>query len=315
LRRSALIALLVAVVIAVAASSSQATAPGKNGRIVFKRYLKPNKLLGVIFTINPDGTGARQLTHPPSRAADDAPDWSHDGTRIAFRRERGADGAIYTVRPDGSRLTRVSGACCDENYAPAFSPDGRTVAFARVDAGKWTIVSVARDGGNKRVLVSTGSRASLDHPHLSPDGKRLAFVQGNLGRTPPKDGRAVFVMNVDGSGLSRVTPWHLHGGGNVDWSPDGHWILFRSNEELDKQSQIYLIHPDGTALKRLTHFKPGMSAFSLGSFSLDGKWIVLAAGVLGANPDLYVMRSNGSDIHPITRTKLWEFWPDWGPAR
>ena len=115
MRRSALIALLVAVVVAVAASSSQATAPGKNGRIVFKRYLKPNKVLGVIFTINPDGTGARQVTHPPSRAADDAPDWSPDGTRIAFRRERGADGAIYTVGPDGSRLTRVSGACCDEN--------------------------------------------------------------------------------------------------------------------------------------------------------------------------------------------------------
>ena len=58
-----------------------------------------------------------------------------------------------------------------------------------------------------------------------------------------------------------------------------------------------------------------MTAFSLGSFSPDGKLIVLAAGAVGAHPDLYVMRSNGSGIHPITRTKLWEFWPDWGPAR
>jgi TolB protein len=314
LRRSALtIALLLAVVTAVAANNSQATAPGNNGRIVFRGYLNPDKVLQVLFTINPDGTGERQVTHPPSGATDDAPDWSPDGTRIAFRRERGADAAIYTMRPNGSGLTRVSGVCCDENYAPTFSSDGRTVAFARFDVGKWTIASVARDGGGKRVLVSTGSRAALDHPMFSPNGKRLAFVQGNLGRTPPKHGRAVFVMNVDGSGLSRVTPWRLHGGGNVDWSPDGHWILFRSNEELDRQSQIYLIHPDGTGLKQLTHFKLEMTAFSLGSFSPDGKWIVLAAGAVGASPDLYLMRSNGSGIHAITRTKLSEFWPDWGP--
>jgi Tol biopolymer transport system component len=181
LRRSALtIALLVAMLTAVAANSSQATAPGKNGRIVFRGYLKPNKVLEVIFTINPDGTGVRRVTHPPSQATDDAPDWSPDGTRIAFGRERGADAAIYTVRPNDSGLTRVSGACCDENYAPTFSPDGHTVAFATFHAGKWTIVSVARDGGDKRVLVSTGSRAALDHPQFSPDAKRLAFVQGNV---------------------------------------------------------------------------------------------------------------------------------------
>jgi Tol biopolymer transport system component len=313
LRRPALtIALLVFVGAAVAAGSSQATAPGRNGRVVFRRS---GDAVQAIFTIDPDGAGERQVTHPPSRAIDDAPDWSPDGSRIVFRRERGADAAIYTVRPDGSGLTRISGACCAHNYAPAFSPDGRTVAFATFDAGKWTIAGVAPDGGDRRVLVSRGARAALDHPHFSPDGKRLAFVQGNLGRTAPKDGRAVFVVDVDGSSVARVTPWQLRGGGNVDWSPDGRWILFRSNEELDRQSQIYLIHPDGTGLLQLTHFKPAMTVFSLGSFSPDGKWIVFAAGAVGAAPELYLMRSNGSGIHAITHTKLGEFWPDWGPAR
>jgi Tol biopolymer transport system component len=295
-----------------ATTGSHATAPGRNGRIVFRRS---TRVLQVIVTINLDGTDARQVTHPPSRAIDDAPDWSPDGTRVVFRRERGADAAIYTVQPDGSGLTRISGPCCAHDYAPTFSPDGRTVAFAAFSRGKWTIVSVARGGGGKRVLVARGSRAALDHPHFSPDGKRLAFVQGNLGHTQPKDGRAVFVMNVDGSGLSRVTPWQLHGGGNVDWSPDGHWILFRSNEELDKQSQIYLVHPDGTGLEQLTHFNPERTVSSLGSFSPDGKWIVFAAGAVGGSPDLYLMRSNGSGIEAITRTKVGEIWPDWGPAR
>ena len=49
------------------------------------------------------------------------------------------------------------------------------------------------------------------------------------------------------------------------------------------------------------------------SFSPDGKLIVFAKSGLGGEPDLFVMRANGTGIRPITRTALWDSAPDWGP--
>jgi TolB protein len=203
---------------------------------------------------------------------------------------------------------------CEENFGPSFSPDGQTIAYASKDAGQRTIVIVARDGGDSRVLLSTTSPAELWTTQFSPDGNRLAFVQRNRGRTAPKDGHAIFVVNIDGSGLSRVTPWRLHAADKADWSPDGKWLLFRSNAESNMQSQIYVIHPDGTGLKQLTHFEQGTIVTS-SSFSPDGEWIVYGANGMGGNADLYVMRGDGTGVRPLTRTKLWDSAPDWGPAR
>jgi len=300
---------------AVSTTSSRATFPGKNGPIVFRRYLGANQTRGVIFTIGVDGRHERRVTRP-SGANDEAPDWSPDASLIAFRRERGPDGAIYTVRPDGSELSRVSPACsghCQENYTPAFSPDGRRLAYASLDGRKWSVVVVSLDDGSRAFVVRAPSGVVLDGPQFSPDGQHLIFVQYNRHKAP-RGRRAVFEVRLDGSGKRRVTPWSLVGGDSPDWSPDGKWILFRSNEDLDRQSQIYVIHPNGRGLKKLTHFKAG-TAVTSSSFSPDGRWIVFGASGIGGQADLYLMRRNGKGIRPLTRTRLWDSAPDWGSAR
>jgi dipeptidyl aminopeptidase/acylaminoacyl peptidase len=67
------------------------------------------------------------------------------------------------------------------------------------------------------------------------------------------------------------------GGDAPNWSPDGKLILFRSNVESDtKQSQVYVVRPNGTGMKQLTHFKHSTIVTS-SSFSPDGKWITLGA--------------------------------------
>jgi len=74
-------------IVATAATAALATAPGKNGRIVFRRYLDVQKTTSAIFTIRPNGTKAQQVTHPAAGVDDRRPDWAPNGARIAFERK------------------------------------------------------------------------------------------------------------------------------------------------------------------------------------------------------------------------------------
>jgi TolB protein len=319
---------------AVAAASSLATAPGKNGRIAFRRYLDKNQTWGAIFTINPDGTGAKQVTHPTKGTVDDQPDWSPSGSLLVFGSNRdkathpksnGIFSSIYTVHADGSGLTRLGPDCpatpqprdCPYDNLPSFSPGGKYITFT---SGQGTIVVTDRNGQNRHVVVDATTADSqhtgytVSDSQFSPDGKRLLFVRENRGALKPKNGQAIFVAKADGTGTRRVTPWSLGAGDNPDWSPDGKWILFRSNTNSDKQSQIYVMHPDGSGLKQLTEFKQG-SIVTSSSFSPDGKWIVFGSTGVAGQADLFVMRADGTSTRQVTRTKLWDSAPDWGSAR
>ena len=92
LRRFTAIAAIATVVstMLLTAVPARATFPGKNGRIAFRRYLNDAHTRAAIFTINPDGTGLLQLTHPRRGVAHEVPDWSPDGKWIAYERDWGA---------------------------------------------------------------------------------------------------------------------------------------------------------------------------------------------------------------------------------
>jgi Tol biopolymer transport system component len=67
-------------------------------------------------------------------------------------------------------------------------------------------------------------------------------------------GQALYIVNSDGSGrLHQITPWRLDGGGAA-WSSDGRWIVFRSYRNCCQPgaSQVWVVHPDGSGLRRLT---------------------------------------------------------------
>ena len=75
-------------------------------------------------------------------------------------------------------------------------------------------------------------------------------------------------------------------------------------------TELSLIHPDGSGLRHLK--TPEDDVLSSG-FSPDGEWITFGAPGVGGTYDIWAMRVNGSDRHPITRTKSWDSAPDWGP--
>jgi TolB protein len=327
-----LAALLLVSALAVAAPAS-ATTPGKNGRIAFKGYLDADNSTGAIFTIRPDGSRARQITFPDVGTVDDQPDWSPDGSLIAFRRcVPDTVCASYTVRPNGTHLRRLSAPCqppdidkCVEETEVAFLPDGRRVVFTRsfgrvreFPNGEGFIEHsdiVIRDlSGRHEHVVLRGRPFAGENVNMvvSPDGTRIAFQRHNSPLAEPAGGIAVFVMRINGTHLRRITPWALRAGDHPDWSPDGRWILVRSNEDGDfLNSQLYVVHPDGSGLRQITHVSADTMLLSA-SFSPNGARIVFSQSGDSGQPDIFTMRVDGSDVHQVTQTPLWESAPDWG---
>ena len=326
-RRKAFISIaLVAACAGSATALSHATAPARNGRIAFQRYRLIDKpLWPEIFVANVDGTDVRKVTHAPRGSQDGDPDWAPDGSRIAFER-CSATGpcAILSVRPSGGAPRRLSPFCprgskppkCVADESPAYSPDGRHIAYFRFRSGTslGLMVGDTRLRHVRRIGLGT-------EPGWSPDGKRLVFVRINdpgTGRKPV-NGRALFLVNADGRGLHRLTPWRLHAGDDPDWSPDGTRILFRSvlDPDPDFRGNLFTIRPDGTGLRQLTHFH-GEAKVLNGSYSPDGESIVFSTAVGAANPtgadlpDVFVMGADGADIRPVTRARNWDGSPDWG---
>jgi TolB protein len=312
-----------------------ASVPGKNGRIAFRRYLNDAHTRGAIFTINADGSGEVGVTHPPKGSFDDQPDWSPSGSLLVFARcATDSVCSIYTVRPDGSGLKRLSPACpagaipprCEDDNNMAFTPDGKHVTFTRswgtikkVPGGDQIqhsdIVIVDLAGGHRRTLLASDPfAADLNYAAFSPDGKRLVYEHSNSPLSKPPGRKALFVASASGKADHRITPWSLDAGDNPDWSPDGQWIVFRSHVSDDRNSNIYLVHPDGSGLRQLTHFKRDANVRSA-CFSPDGQSIVLGTdNSKGGNPDVYVMKTDGTDLHAITHNPLWDSAADWGTS-
>lgn len=231
-------------------------------RIAFSARTDVHPEIG-IWLMDIDGSHPQKVTDDRIFRGCLGPSWSPDGSRLVFSafsdvlsKAPGCDGMgsmcwfdLYIVDLGsrgiatdlGSReivrLTRdpMTG------YYPAWSPDGRRVAFVRDDpltsihtGGLW-VVDV--DGTNLRQLTAAGRAA--EKPSWSPDGSRILYYRIDQGE--------LSVIDADGAG----SPVNLFNdgrwGGWPAWSPDGSKIayLYRSN--------IWLMDAESTISVQLTH--------------------------------------------------------------
>jgi TolB protein len=304
---------------------AQATVRGKNGRIAFRRYLNKAETRGAIFTIKPDGTGERQITHPRRGFVTDEPDWSPNGRWIVYHHEAEGEfpSRLFKIRPDGSNRKHLSGTCerpCGDSF-PAWSPKGKRIALQRESCGTGmnnliAIYVMRADGTHPRRVTHKNATCASSHrfsdhtPQWSPSGNRLTFE-----RFDNKRGKqAIFTIRLDSSGLRRLTPWRIDASA-PDWSPNGRWIVFRTQEQSETRGNIALVHPDGTGFHRITHSR-GKHKWLSSSFSPNGKKIqagrVPGRGKAG-NADVYVMNLDGTGLRNVTKSGAWESASDWGP--
>jgi TolB protein len=309
---------------------ADATPPGQNGRIAYRRFYNVHQNRGAIFSIRANGTGELQITHPGRKVSDTTPDVSPSGRWMLYARtwhrrhtaSGDAIGAVFRIRMDGKHRENLTGnSCrptddCVREGDPNWSPGGGRIAFNRTfhsQARPWEVdLFIMRADGTHRRQVTAGGPGFEDYdPEWSPDGTRLVFYRSD----PNRRLDALYTVNSDGSDLRRLTRWHLNVGYGVDWSPDGRWILFSAGPEGQRYN-LRMIHPNGTGLHTITR---ATNADWLGScFSPDGTRIVAGRtsgrGAAG-NADVYVLHLDGSNKWNITRTEEWDSAPDWGSRK
>ena len=125
---------------------------------------------------------------------------------------------------------------------PVWSPDGRKIAFVRLNT-RLGVYVVNADGSGMRNLTPKPMGAAYAAPAWSPDGRKIAFASERDGNSE------IYLMNADGSGQRRLTR-NLAYDGDPAWSPDGQKITFVSNR--DGRYEVYVMNADGSGQRSLT---------------------------------------------------------------
>jgi Tol biopolymer transport system component len=262
------VAVACAVVVLALSEKAEATFPGKNGRIAYAGWNRGKDF--EIYTINPDGSGKRQLTHNNTDDLD--PAYSPDGKRIAYTPIEGDD-AIYSVKASGGDKTLVA----HNGGASSYSPDGKRIAYEcigtppRIDTDICTISvrpvhklpkfipqkpvgDTLHDVLHDKIHVTNNDTDDFN-PDYSPDGRRIVYegLEGSL----------ITDQNVDDASTNIYTI-KAGGGGNINltkspknasiwnawprYSPDGQKIAY-----IGPDGKIYTISARGGRKSRVTN--------------------------------------------------------------
>jgi len=219
--------------------------------------------------------------------------------RILF--QSAATRGISSMNPDGTDVTPLTAPERGTDRSPAWSPDGKRIAFVREDPDDdalGEIYVMNADGTGLRQL--TYSPNILDtSPTWSKDGKRIAFVSSRGSSAPTLESLDIYVMNADGSSVTPVTDTF---GPDFDpaWSPDGKQIAFVSARDAGDTgtTDLYVVTLEGLLVSRLT--VEGIQIREP-SWAPGGKQIAVAGGNFDVDKtDLFVVNADRTGITRVT---------------
>lgn len=186
--------------------------------------------------------------------------------------------------------------------APMPSPPVRLASLpGRVAYTHRGDIWIARpDGSRARRL--TRMRGPQDDPTWSPDGRTVAYRDARRGYNR---GDEIYAVDVGGSHVRNLTRTAFNEWSPA-WSPDGRLIAFYASE-------LYVMHPDGTHVRRLTQIEGEYP-----SWAPDGRrlaFMSLRPGARGPNPDydVFVVNADGSGLVQLTDWPGEDGWPSWSP--
>src|SRR5215217_7844181 len=233
-------AVLVACAVALFAVSGEANAafPGENGSIAYNSQ-------GVIYTINPDGSGKSKVTD--TRVSGYPIDYSPEGKKITYTSHEGfndgnptgpqKDAEIYTINVGGSDRTNLTNNNRGDEDS-SYSPDGKRIAYTHWDGHDLEIYTINTDGTGEFRVTNNGTN-EFD-PSYSPDGKKIVFSGSGEKNTN------IYTISARGGDRTKVT----EGGDDPSYSPDGKKITYYIGNDL--LGEVYTINVGGGGKSKVT---------------------------------------------------------------
>jgi Tol biopolymer transport system component/C-terminal processing protease CtpA/Prc len=175
---------------------------------------------------------------------------SPNGKEVAFI----ARGEVFVTSVDGKMTKRITNTPAQEKFV-GFAPDGKSVIYAREEAGKWSIFQTAKQRSEEEPfffastllkeskLINNNKENYL--PEYSPDGKKLAYVE---------DRKTLKVMDLASKEsvtlLTSEELFHMRDGDQYfTWSPDSKWLLASYNPTM-ANGEVVLLDASGKNEKR-----------------------------------------------------------------
>jgi Tol biopolymer transport system component len=278
------------------------------------RYVQGSGSYGDIWLIAANGTARHRLT--ATVAFEGRAEWSPDGRAILFVRSEGRRSDVWRMNADGSGGTRLThdGRSALGATRPAWSPDGRRIAFVSCERRQckraFQDVYVMDEWGGRRRRLTWGGDNGW--PTWSPNGRLLAYTHAGMSLDLTSD-EFLYTIRPDGGGNRRVAPEPRRGyqmsgnGAGFAWSPDSRWIAYDvdNSEDLDGQSEIWLVRTDGASARPLLRgTRRARADDHLGEWSPDGMYLVFTrlrgdrTGTIWGS--IHVARRDGTRLRRLT---------------
>ncbi|MEO2088806.1 MAG: LpqB family beta-propeller domain-containing protein, partial [Gemmataceae bacterium] len=183
---------------------------------------------------------------------------------------------------------------------PAWSPDGKQIAFCSNRDG-WNHIYIMDADGQNVKQITKGDR-NCYAPSWKPDGKLIAFNR--------KGGRRDEICTVSPTGEDLQV---LSASDDVlpAYSPDGKSIAFVSGRDEEAGWGLYRMDADGKNAKRLADNKVS-EVYASPSWSPDGKWIAFFFPV-GDGQEIHLIKADGTDQKMLTKSEKKAIDPAWSP--
>ena len=200
---------------------------------------------GRVYMIDQDGADRQLVSSSDHQAM--SPAWAPDGRRFAYMEFSAGHGQLF-VQPLGSGKRQpvvTTGQALD--FTPAFSPDGKTLAFSRATEEGTDIYTVDIKDNCCLQRLTVGRFSDNLSPTYSPDGQRIAFVSTRPGLPQ------IYVMAADGTDQQLFAPFDygVTGSSNApDWSPDGQSVAF--HRDVAGTLQVFVLDVRTRAVRQLT---------------------------------------------------------------